>query len=53
MESVYPKFAQSDRTNEGTSTDNVFPPYLRLALGRWPLRFNQNEVSKGFLSGFT
>ena len=34
--SVNPEFASSDSKNEGTRTKNVFPPYLRLALGRWP-----------------
>ena len=37
VDSVNPEFAPSNSKNECTRTENGFPPYLRLALGRWPL----------------
>ena len=37
IKSVNPKLAQSDIKNKSTRMDKVFPPYQRLALGRWPL----------------
>ena len=36
---MYPEFASSESKNECTRTKNFFPPYLRLAIGWWPLGF--------------
>ena len=46
MKNVNPEFARSASKNE-CRTVNFFTPYLRLALGRWPLYINidRNETS--------
>ena len=36
IESLNPEVTPSDSTYECKRTDNVFPPFMRLALGWWP-----------------
>ena len=43
MENVNTEFARSDSKNECRRTGNIFPPCLRLALGRLPLRLRFRE----------
>ena len=41
-----PNFALCDCKNEGKTTDNVFPPYPRLAMGQCPFRFGGRKNIK-------
>ena len=46
-----PEFASSDSKNNCTRTKNIFPPYLRLALQRWP--FKAQTISSNISGQFT
>ena len=53
MENVNPEFARSDSKNQCRRTVNVFPPCLRLALGRWPFRSDHTDPSVQFRNANT
>ena len=49
IHNVNPEFASSDSKNACTRTLNVFPPDMRLVLGRWPLQNCSISNMRGYV----